>query len=307
MKYKKYIKYFLSIGLLWVTILFIAGCSQQMDTDFSSERNTIKESKINDLNPSSKQKYKDLEKQKSHIDSQMDKYTNKRNQIIKRHHDNENSIPRRDTSFKNPVKAYVNGVRDALDGIKRDKKFRENLDDIDIKIDQAMHKRNSVQAKMDKILEESTKTCFPKNTKIVMFDGSLKEIDTIIEGDKVMIYDIANDVISESSVNKKFIDTNNHLYIINNHIKTTSYERFLTKDGWKRTHNISTKDSIFNGNSFVKVDNIYKIKKDLTVYNLNINSTHNFFVSFENSDEWFLIHNSSGGHGGSGSSGGGGK
>jgi len=271
MKNKKYINNFLLIGILFMSALFIIGCSERI---LGTGPVYSKSEAINSLDTINKQKYKELERQKYHIESQVKEYATQRSDII--------------------ITKLNSGT--PLDE-ESDKKFQKDVDNLDIKINQAANKRDSIQAKMDAILAESTKTCFPKNTKVVMFDGSLKDIDTIVKGDKVMIYDIANDVISESTVNKKFINTNNHLYIINDNIKTTSYERFLTKDGWKRTHDLSTKDSIFNGNSFVKVDSIYKVKKDLTVYNLNINSTHNFFVSSKNNDEWFLIHNCGGGGG----------
>ena len=162
----------------------------------------------------------------------------------------------------------------------------------------ARNDRKQEKIQKEKLENESNQACFPKNTKVVMYDGSLKAIDTITEGDKVMIYDIANDTIGSSIVNKKYVDNNNHMYIINNSIQATAYERFLTQAGWKRINSINTTDSVFNGNSFIDVNSISKVKKDLTVYNLNINSTHNFFVSYGQDDEWFLIHNSGGGGGG---------
>ncbi len=167
-----------------------------------------------------------------------------------------------------------------------------------IRIARNDRKQEKIQEEKLRIKNESQQTCFPKNTKVVMYDGSLKAIDTIAKGDKVMIYDIANDTIGSSSVNKKYVDKNNHMYIINNSIQATAYERFLTQAGWKRMNSINTTDSVFNGNSFIDVNSISKVKKNLTVYNLNINSTHNFFVSYGQDDEWFLIHNSSGGGGG---------
>ncbi len=167
-----------------------------------------------------------------------------------------------------------------------------------IRIARNDRKQEKIQEEKLRIKNESQQTCFPKNTKVVMYDGSLKAIDTIAKGDKVMIYDIANDTIGSSSVNKKYVDNNNHMYIINNSIQATAYERFLTQAGWKRMNSINTTDSVFNGNRFINVNSISKVKKNLTVYNLNINSTHNFFVSYGQDDEWFLIHNSSGGGGG---------
>ncbi len=195
-------------------------------------------------------------------------------------------------------------MRDSLLGEKHKLIFKKNPTESDrIKEARIDSRVRTIRDQMDKIFDESKGSCFPKNTKVVMSDGSLKAIDTIIKGDQVMIYDIANDTIGSSSVKEKYIDDNNHMYILNSSIQATSYERFLTQDGWKRMHSITTTDSVFNGNSFIDVNSMSKVKKDLTVYNLNINSTHNFFVSYGQDDEWFLIHNS----GGDGGSGGGGK
>lgn len=169
-----------------------------------------------------------------------------------------------------------------------------------IKIAQLEKKHSTLTKEVDKLLAESKVSCFPKDTKVVMYDGSLKAIDTIKKGDQVMIYNIANDTIGTSIVNEKYVDNNNHMYILNNSIQATAYERFLTQDGWKRMNSINTTDSVFNGNSFIDVNSISKVKKDLAVYNLNINSAHNFFVSYGQNDEWFLIHNSGGGGGGAG-------
>lgn len=179
-------------------------------------------------------------------------------------------------------------------------KLADDLIPIETKLAQVKEKIKKLEAEQFKTIKEGTQTCFPKDTKIVMWDGTLKPIQSISKGDKVMIYDIANDQIAQSIVNKVFIDTNNHLYTLNDSIQATAYERFLTQDGWKKTGTLSQEDKIFNGNSFVPIHTISKVRKDLQVYNLNIDSTHNFFVSHGNDQEWFLVHNSGGGGGGGG-------
>ena len=158
---------------------------------------------------------------------------------------------------------------------------------------------------MDKIVDEVEKACFPEDTLIVMADGTKKSIGEVKVGESVMIYDIGNDLISSSTINKKFVTPNNHLYILNDSIKATAYERFLTLKGWKKIRELTSSDKIFDGNSYVEVKSLTKVEKEIDVYNLNINSTHNFFVARKNKNELFLIHNTSGG--GSGGSDGGGK
>ena len=274
MKYNKFIKSMLFVSVVFIGILFMLGSSQKNDSEGGGFAQYVGEQRdrVNSLDPVNRKKFDKLARR-------------------------ENVLAHQIIAAKGEYVSADTPTYTEIMGINRSNSRQKRLEKIDIKIDRLKRQKRSVRGKMDKILNESTKTCFPKNTKIVMADGSLKEIDTIEKGDKVMIYNIAKDAIEESSVNKKFISTNNHLYIINNSIKTTSYERFLTQDGWKRTHNITENDTIFNGNSYVSVDSIHKIKKDLTVYNLNIKSTHNFFVSSGSDDEWFLIHNC-GGEGG---------
>lgn len=179
----------------------------------------------------------------------------------------------------------------------------------DIEIEGLETENNKLNTQMDKILEEATKSCFPKDTLVLRKDGSLTPIQNIQIGDDVMVYDIGNDKISFSKVNQKYIDKNNHMYVINDSIHATAYERFLTLDGWKKIREIEPQiDSIFDGNSFVKVESKYKLNKNLTVYNLNIDSAHNFFVSPQSGSSLYLIHNTGGGGGsGGGGSDGGGK
>ena len=171
----------------------------------------------------------------------------------------------------------------------------------DIEIEGLEEENSKLSSQMDKILNESNQSCFPKDTLVMLKDGNYAPIQNIKVGDEVMVYDIGNDEISFSKVNEKYIDNNNHLYVINDSIQATAYERFLTLDGWKKIREIEANvDSIFDGNSFVQVQSKYKINQDLTVYNLNIDSAHNFFVKPNGANEVFLIHNSGGGGGGGG-------
>ena len=247
--------------VLVVGTFFILGSGAKVGQKPVQKKLTIEQSEVDNLNPSDRSEFDALSQQEKIL-----RKKHKKLETLRWSMDNESS---------------------KLD------------EEITIAVNRNNRKLETINNKKKKLIDESKKTCFPENTKVVMHDGSLKSIDTITQGDKVMIYDIAEDSIGISSVNEKFIDKNNHMYILNNSIQATSYERFLTQDGWKRMGNLSITDSVFNGNSFIGIDSISKVKKDLTVYNLNINATHNFFVSYGNDNEWFLIHNSSD-HGGGG-------
>jgi hypothetical protein len=154
-----------------------------------------------------------------------------------------------------------------------------------------------VQSKLNKLAEESRTSCFPKDTQVLLSNGTYKYISDLKQGDKLTVYDIAQDAITESTVNKVFIDENNHYYVINNSLKATAYERFLTTHGWETIKTLQVGDKIFNGNSYIEVSSIEKIHIDDKVYNLNINDNHNFFVSYDGKNS-LLVHNSGGGGGG---------
>lgn len=165
-----------------------------------------------------------------------------------------------------------------------------------------------INREMDKILNESTHSCFPKGTQVVMFDGSTKNIDEIIEGDSVMVYNIGKNTIESSKVKQTWVDKNNHLYVLNDFIQATAYERLLTESGWKKMRDIQVGEKVFNGNSYILVKTKAKVHQDINVYNLSIEKSHNFFVATKtNKDNLFLVHNTPGGGSSSGSSGGGGK
>ncbi len=158
---------------------------------------------------------------------------------------------------------------------------------------------NKINNKIHSLNTESYKSCFPKDTKILTSENKFKKISDIKIGDEVLVYDIANDNVSKSIVKEKYVDENNHVYKVNNSIEATAYERFLTKKGWKKISELKKGDLIFNGNSFEKVFNVLKMEKDLIVYNLHIESSHNFFVS-KDGESSYLVHNTGGGSGGSG-------
>jgi len=125
------------------------------------------------------------------------------------------------------------------------------------------------------MLAESKKSCFPKETKILLSNGQSVTIDSINPNDEVMIYDIAKNEIGSSTVREVYVSDNNHVYIINDALSATAYERFLTRErGWLKIRDIKLGDAIFNGNTYETVSSITKVLKNQAVYNLNIDSTH---------------------------------
>jgi hypothetical protein len=174
-------------------------------------------------------------------------------------------------------------------------KLRIELSDIDKKI-------KSTQGQIDYETQQSNKSCFPEETKVLLASNEYKPISAVKVGDSVLTYDIGKDAITSSPVKHIFISDNNHYYLLNGKIRATAYERFLTGKGWKKIRDLSVGDNIFNGNSYEPVTSIEMKEIDQTVYNLNIESSHNFFVSVDG-EEPLLVHNSGGGGGGGGGGG----
>jgi hypothetical protein len=185
----------------------------------------------------------------------------------------------------------------------KDSRVKNEISKISSELTKVQTEIEKVEKRIDKIAEESNKSCFPSDIQVLMKDGTHKPISSIAKGDEVVVYDIAKDTISNSTVNEVMISSNNHYYVLNNSIKATAYERFLTQNGWKKIREIKEGDKIFNGNDYISVNHIEKVWVDDEVYNLNINSNHNFFVSYDAQNN-MLVHNSGGG-GGGGSDGGG--
>ncbi len=170
------------------------------------------------------------------------------------------------------------------------KKLRQKLDQLDKKIAE-------LQRNIDYRENTTQQSCFPAETLVLMADGSYKKISGISVGDALTTYDIATERIEQSYVKQVFTDENNHYFSLNEKIYATGHERFLTRNGWQKIRDLRIGDEVFNGNTYEPVVNLEKKEVELEVYNLNIEKSHNFFVSLDGMAP-FLVHNSSGGDGG---------
>lgn len=175
-----------------------------------------------------------------------------------------------------PIGSAIGINSESTDPLEQLKHLEWVKEKADIEADGFKKEISKIEREMDKMLNESTQSCFPPGTKIVMEDGSFKAIDSIENGERVMVYNIGEDKISSSSVSSTWKDSNNHFYILNDEIYATAYERFLTKDGWKKIRDIKLGEHLFNGNDYTVVKNKEKISLDTSVYNLSIAQSHNF-------------------------------
>jgi prepilin-type N-terminal cleavage/methylation domain-containing protein/prepilin-type processing-associated H-X9-DG protein len=76
--------------------------------------------------------------------------------------------------------------------------------------------------------------CFLAGTPVLMADRTTKPIEEIKVGDKILAYDEESGEIKPDKVKRTFMFPEEPGYlVINNHIKVTSYHRFLIDDGRK--------------------------------------------------------------------------
>ena len=136
--------------------------------------------------------------------------------------------------------------------------------------------------------------CFTPRTPVVMADGTMKPIEEITIGDSVKSYDFQRNKVTSNKVTAllKFQRTE-HLII--NGIAVTRTHPFCTGKGeWKEAGMLQAGDVVIGeNNTEIAIETIEKVKRDVTVYNLTVDGTHNYFVS--NGKTNFLVHNKVGG------------
>jgi hypothetical protein len=259
-----FFKQWLTLALVFLFgSLLIMGCLPGMYG--VEKRTTIDSTNDSGLSPT----------QKHRVDELMDR--------------REDLIIKREGKYDELTTLVNSGSKNPLVGMRIDK-LTQRID----KLTSQIHATNDA---ITTIKKESEQSCFPETTQVLLSNGNFKSIDTIQNGDEVMVYDIAKDRLDSSIVTQTLKSQNNHYYTINNSLKATAYERFLTDSGWKRAWEIEPNDTIFTGNSYESVQTKSKIHGDLDVYNLTVANSHNFFVS-QDGHNILLVHNHGGGGGG---------
>ena len=161
-------------------------------------------------------------------------------------------------------------------------------------------------AKLEKekqtILSQST-GCFPPDALVKMEDGTFKAFEDIAPGDTVQTFDIGDERVVSRPVAERYQVDANHLYTINGELMTTGGERLLTPAGWKKVRDLEIGDAVHVDGRMLEIVSIDYQRVSATLFNLQVEDTHNFYVVTA-SGARYLVHNTSGG--GSGGGGGGG-
>jgi hypothetical protein len=137
-----------------------------------------------------------------------------------------------------------------------------------------------------------THNCFPEGTRILLNDGSYKNIEDLTTSDVLLTYNNEKGKYGEGITSSIRISTQNELiYIITENgeeVKSTPLHKFYVEEGgWIQAQHIKVGDLLFNKDSIlVKVKSIESLKGEFKVYHLiDVKDNHTYFA------ENILVHN----------------
>ncbi len=132
--------------------------------------------------------------------------------------------------------------------------------------------------------------CFTGETKVVMADGSLKQISSIQVGDSVQSFSFENNMIVNNKVKRLFSVEAPSLLKVNGLNVTSLHPFAIGHNEWTEAGNLNEGDSLVaQDGSSIAVEKIEKIDSRAQVYDLTVSNDHNFFVN--NGAETILVHN----------------
>ena len=141
--------------------------------------------------------------------------------------------------------------------------------------------------------------CFPAWTKVTMADGTTKNIEDVNEWDEVLSYNTNMNVNEWNVVTQKFVHANHvhemyELTINWKVLKVTDVHPFYVRKSesskdydWIEAKNLKAGDILLmSDGNLAKIEKINHYSNQETVYNLEVEGNHDYFV-----DEWYLVHN----------------
>ncbi|MBI4346084.1 MAG: hypothetical protein HY553_04475 [Elusimicrobia bacterium] len=133
-------------------------------------------------------------------------------------------------------------------------------------------------------------SCFLKGTKILMADGTYKNIEEIQAGELVMGYDTATGTFKPTKVTKPVRSSTSRWFLVNDNLKVSVGHQIMANGKWTWSENLKPGDVLFDaaGNP-VKIESIVTHDESVDVYNLITDPLHNFFAGTELQS--FLVHN----------------
>jgi len=137
-----------------------------------------------------------------------------------------------------------------------------------------------------------THNCFPAGTRILLSDGSYKNIEDLTTNDILLTYDNEQRKYGAGTATSIRVSTQNELiYIVTENgdeIKSTPLHKFYVEEhGWSNAKDIEVGNLLFNKDGIlVKVKSIESLKGEFEVYHLiDVKDNHTYFA------ENILVHN----------------
>ncbi len=194
------------------------------------------------------------------------------------------------------ARGWYRGDGGEEDGARAERETME-ANATELEIARLQRKLKKLELKKKRLLQQSS-GCFPPETLVKMENGSLKTLEDLRQGEKVMTYDIGDESpVSKAIVEIYAVDAN-HLYTINGQLMTTGGERLLSQNGWETIRNLKKGDLVHINGQMIKIESIdYSLVRH-KLLNIQVADTHNFYVVTEDGSR-FLVHNTSGKGGGS--------
>ena len=136
-------------------------------------------------------------------------------------------------------------------------------------------------------------SCFFEDTYVIMNDGSSKYIKDLKIDDQVQTFNFKENKISSGKVIKSYrIERNEYLKINGQLLVTKTHPFCVGKDEWTNAGDLKIGQKVIGENKLITITNIEKISKEIVVYDITIDSDHNFYV-FDNIHK-YLVHNKGG-------------
>jgi len=126
-------------------------------------------------------------------------------------------------------------------------------------------------------------TCFLAGTKVVMADGSYKNIEDVAVGDLVIAYDESTGAIANCKVDHTFYyapeEMTDYYLVVNDNLQVTPNHRFYSDGEWIYAGNLKVGDSLLTKelSEDYTVYSLEKIYEKVPTYDLEIENLHTFF------------------------------
>lgn len=169
-------------------------------------------------------------------------------------------------------------------------------EDSDGEIERLERKIKRLERKIEELKEAIAAGggCFLPGTKVVMADGSLKEISQIKEGHSVRSYNVSKGVVEEKKVLETYVLKSDEYYLINGSLKATAQHPFLMageSEVWKKASRLTVGDRVRSAGGEMVIESIKKVElaDKINVYNFKVAQSKNYLVVDENGP--YVVHN----------------